>query len=136
MSNIAWYSRYDKSQEVIGLKRIPSFYHPQTKLREGDVFTRVCHSVHRGKGCRPPDLTPPIWSHTHPGHTPLDTPLGHPPPIHTPPDTPLLRSTSDGTHPSGMLSCRLFFCCSCCLLGRQISCTFVFNFTAHRYNTK
>ena len=25
------------------------FYRPQTKLREGNVFTGVCDSVHRGK---------------------------------------------------------------------------------------
>ena len=24
------------------------YYHPQTKLREGNVFTPVCDSVHRG----------------------------------------------------------------------------------------
>ena len=27
-------------------------YRPQTKLRKGNVFTHVCHSVHRG-GCLP-----------------------------------------------------------------------------------
>ena len=41
------------------------FYRPQTKLREGYVFTPVCHSVHMG-GCLPlcmlgyiPGQTPP-----------------------------------------------------------------------------
>ena len=29
---------------------IMSFYHPQTKLRRGNVFAPVCHSVHRGGG--------------------------------------------------------------------------------------
>ena len=27
-----------------------TFYHPQTKLREGNVFTPVCDSVHGGTG--------------------------------------------------------------------------------------
>ena len=30
------------------LKVRKTFYHPQTKLREGNVFTAVCDSVHRG----------------------------------------------------------------------------------------
>ena len=29
---------------------INAFYRPQTKLREGNVFTPVCHSVHGGGG--------------------------------------------------------------------------------------
>ena len=49
------------------------FLPPATKLRQGNVFTPVCHSVHRGGVC-----------HTHPGQTPLpsvcwDTP---PCPVH------------------------------------------------------
>ena len=27
-----------------------NFYHPRTKLRQGNVFTPVCNSVHRGRG--------------------------------------------------------------------------------------
>ena len=30
-----------------------NFYRPQTKLREGNVFTPLCHSVHRGRGLCP-----------------------------------------------------------------------------------
>ena len=54
------------------------FYRPQTKLREGNVFTPVCYSVHR-VGCTPPVHTPetplpwtplPTWTHSPvtPGH--------------------------------------------------------------------
>ena len=32
------------------LSMSPNFYRPQTKLREGNVFTPVCDSVHGGGG--------------------------------------------------------------------------------------
>ena len=35
------------------VNKINFYYHPQTKLREGNVFTPVCDSVHRGRGCIP-----------------------------------------------------------------------------------
>ena len=34
--------------------RFSDFYHPPTKLREGNVFTGLCHSVHGGRY---------LWSH-------------------------------------------------------------------------
>ena len=66
-----------------------------TKLRKGNVFTSVCHSVHGGW------QTPP-WADTPLTSTCWDTPpaqcmLGY---------TPLPTATAaDGTHPSGMHSC-------------------------------
>ena len=46
----------------------PDIYRPQTKLREGYVFTAVSDSVHRGGVClsacwdtTPPEQTPPNW---------------------------------------------------------------------------
>ena len=64
---------------------------PATKLRQGDVFTHICHSVHRGvyqnmhRGRHPPWANTP-WA---------DTPLGrHPPWADTPrTDNPLGRHT-------------------------------------------
>ena len=35
-----------------------SFYRLQTRLRKGNVFTHVCHSVH-GEDVHPPRQTPP-----------------------------------------------------------------------------
>ena len=32
---------------------------PATKLRQGNVFTPVCHSVHGGGVCHPPGRHPP-----------------------------------------------------------------------------
>ena len=64
-------------------------YHPQTKLREGNVFTPVCHSVHRGK----------VYT---PGKT--LSPLGrHPPSGQTPP--PEMATEAGGAHPTGVQSC-------------------------------
>ena len=34
-------------------------YRPQTKLQKGNVSTRVCHSVHWGRGM----ISLPVWSH-------------------------------------------------------------------------
>ena len=67
-----------------------SFYRPQTKLRQGNVFTRVYHSVHGGvAGRHPPGRNPSS------ADTPLGRhPLGRHPPWADPPwaDTP----TADG----------------------------------------
>ena len=46
-----------------------NLYRPQTKLRQGNVFTPVCHSVHKGGFCHPPGQTPPL----------ADTPWADPP---------------------------------------------------------
>ena len=64
---------------------------PATKLRQGNVFTPVCHSVHRGGVC--------LWSRgvstTPPGQTPpADPPGRHPLGRHPLADTPSL-----GRHP-------------------------------------
>ena len=72
-------------------------YRPPTKLREGNVFLGVCHSVHRGKGVgRTPGTIPPP-----PGLYPLN---------HTPKTIPFQGHTpsserAGSTHPTGMLSC-------------------------------
>ena len=43
-------------------------YRPQRKLRKGNVFTPVCHSVHRrgGGGCTPSWADAPSWADTSP----------------------------------------------------------------------
>ena len=71
------------------------YYRPQ----RSNVFTRVCHSVHRGVSGRPP-----------PGrHPPRQTPtLGRHPPRQTPPyppTPPVMATAADDTHPTGMYSC-------------------------------
>ena len=60
------------------------FYRPQTMLRKGNVFTPVCHSVHRGEVDTPPG-----------GH-PLPPGI-HPFPFET-------ATAADDTHPTGMHS--------------------------------
>ena len=66
---------------------------------QGNVFTGICHSVHRGRGC---------VADTPSGQTPLGR---HPPGTHTLPsacwDTPPPRAATaaNGTHPTGMHSC-------------------------------
>ena len=55
-----------------------SYYRPQTKLREGNVFTPACDSVHRGGLC--------------PGGFLCQ-------------GDPLVRLRAGGTHPTGMHSC-------------------------------
>ena len=101
----------------------PFHYRPQTKLREGNVFTPVCRSFcsagglsgsgPRGMwlwiqgmclwvwGCTPPSHAPlfthPLDTHS-PGHTPvLDTPRLSP--------SPHYGQQTSGIHPTGMLSC-------------------------------
>ena len=39
-----------KSQGIWGKSGFHNIYHPPTKLREANVFTDVCHSVHEGWG--------------------------------------------------------------------------------------
>ena len=54
--------------------KIKTNYQPQIKLRENNVFTNICHSIHEGgvwlwvQG-----VWLWIWEYTPPGHTPLDT---------------------------------------------------------------
>ena len=88
---------------------VTNVYRPQRKLREGNVFTPVCHSVHKGRvsasgsgggclplgpgGVHPPGQTPPRqtppWADTH---------LGRHPPVE-------MTIEAGGTHPTGMHSC-------------------------------
>ena len=43
------------------------FLLPATKLRQGNAFTPVCHSVHRGVSATPPGKTPtPLGRHPSP----------------------------------------------------------------------
>ena len=66
------------------------YYRPQTKLRQGNVFTRVCQEF-----CPPGGSgRQPLWT---------DIPLGRHPPGQTPPawaDTPLARHSPWQTPPS------------------------------------
>ena len=55
------------------------FLPPATKLRQGNVFTPVCHSVHRGGVCHtPPGQTPPAQCML--GYTPLPSACWDTPP--------------------------------------------------------
>ena len=67
---------YSKSKNKRPISSCTSCYRPPTKFREGNVFTTVCHSVHRGGG------TPPSRQHT-----------------------PLGTIKADTMYPTGMLSC-------------------------------
>ena len=92
-------------------------YRPQTKLREGNIFTPVCHSVRgevSGSGSGGGGVPMGLGVHTpwpHPLHTHI--PLGHPLDrqthrqthtngTHTPPH---YGQQAGGTHPTGMFSC-------------------------------
>ena len=109
-------------------------YRPKRSFGQGNIFTPVCHSVHRGgcfslpdppTGADPPRMeNPPGWRNppgmenppgadTTPGWR---TPPWHgePPPEQTPPrmenpppgkQTPAYGLRSAGTHPTGMHSC-------------------------------
>ena len=72
-------------------------YRPKRSFGQGNVFTPVCHSVHRGGGSSWPG-TPGDQTHTPPKdqtHTPRD---------HTPPDqagTPPARPPRPGRNPPG-----------------------------------
>ena len=78
------------------------FYRSQTKLREGNVFTPVCHSVHRERGStHPTDADPPIECRP---------PGGRPPYADVPPSRYTWDSTgysqqAGGTHPIRMHTC-------------------------------
>ena len=78
----------------------PSCYRPQRSCSQGNIFTPVCHSVHRGGVC-----LSACWDITPPGGNPpgADTPLGaDTPPEQTPPgaDTPQSRQqTPQSRHP-------------------------------------
>ena len=50
------------------------YYRPSTKLREGNVFTGVCHSVHKAGSASSPTGTLPLWDHTSQDHPPPTIP--------------------------------------------------------------
>ena len=82
----------------------------RTKLRQGNVFTPVCHSVHRGGGVclwsrggvsatpgrHPPGRHSHHWAHPTSIHPPSRHPLGQTPP--TSADTPLGSACWDMVH--------------------------------------
>ena len=75
---------------------------PATKLGQGNVFTGICDSVHRGvclRACR--DTTP-----QGPGNPPDQAPLPGP---GTPREQSMLGDSS-GKHPTGMQSCFILKC--------------------------
>ena len=102
-----------------------SFYRPKTKLWEGNVFTPVCHSVHRAEGV----YLSACWD----THTPGQTPPGKHPTGQTPPwaNTHPWADTPPGRHPPPGGHCR----------GRYASYWNAFLFILHRdrlnrYSTK
>ena len=91
-------------------------------MRQGSVFTPVCHSVHRGvsapvhAGIYPPGQTLAPWSNIPcPMHAGIHPPppaqciLGYTPrcPVHAGID---MATAVDGTHPTGMHSCTFYLC--------------------------
>ena len=95
-------------------------YRPQWSP-QGNVFTPVCHSVHREGVCRTPPAgtpprQPPSGRYTSGRNTPWKP---HPPARYTPWQVHLLATippsryilptatAADGTHPTGMCSCSL-----------------------------
>ena len=88
-----------------------NFYRPQTKLREGYVFTGVCDSVHKGGvlphcmlGHHPPSWQGrPPWQGDPPGK---ETPLGKADPpctVHA----GGYGQQAGGMHPTGRQSCKI-----------------------------
>ena len=64
-----------------------------TKLRQGNVFTPVCHSVHKGGSASMHAGIDPLGRHPPGRHPQGDTPLGRPPRADTPPSRRLLQRT-------------------------------------------
>ena len=72
------YNEWDDKFCFITMKKY--FYRPQRSCGQGNIFTPVCHSVHRGGVCLsacwdtpPPDQTPPPGPGRHPrDQTPRD----------------------------------------------------------------
>ena len=109
---------------------ITVFYWPQQSCGQGNIFTPVCHSVHRGGFCLsacwdtttplgpdPPEQTPPPRADL-PGTRPpqadppgADTPWTRYAPDQTPippgKQTPAYGLRAAGTHPTGMHSCTI-----------------------------
>ena len=102
------------------------YYRPKRSFGQGNIFTPVCHSVHRGRGSpspggfslpephrhgeppqwRTPPSRHPLGWRTHPPdgeHPPRDGEPTPPPPPRK--QTPAYGLWSAGTHPTGMHSC-------------------------------
>ena len=91
------------------------FYRPKRSFGQGNIFTPVCHSVHRGGGGVPDQVHPPGTRYTPPGPgTPPGTRYNPPPRTrYTPPDqvhppgtryTPQARYTPPRAANSGIRS--------------------------------
>ena len=77
-------------------------YWPQRSCGQGNIFTPVCHSVHRGGFC-----LSARWDTTFPTLEQTPPPRDQTPPEQTPPgkQTPAYGLRAAGTHPTGMHSC-------------------------------
>ena len=96
-------------------KMIHNIYRPPTKLREGNVFTGVCHSVHR-EVCLIPGPFRGVWGWVYLEGTPPSkgTPCKGTPPgryfpsprnVHPHCWHLVVVTEAGGKHPTGMLSC-------------------------------
>ena len=72
---------------------------PPTKLRQGNVYTPVCHSVHIPR-VDTPQADTSLGKHPPSKHTPGRHPHPHPCAVHTG-----YGQQAGGTHPTGMHSC-------------------------------
>ena len=70
------------------IKTLRNFYRPQRSCGQGNIFTPVCHSVHRGGGIPQGTKADPL---------PEQTPSGK--------QTLSYGLREAGTHPTGMHSC-------------------------------
>ena len=84
------------SPEVQSRVPVAIYYRPQTKLREGNVFTGVCDSVHTGDAWSGGGLVPGVV----PGPGECLVPGGG-----CLMEAPRTATAADGTHPTGMHSC-------------------------------
>ena len=76
-------------------------------LPQGNVFTPVCHSVHRVSVSGPGGSATSLRADTPQGRKPLGRPPRQTPPGQTPPAQSMLGygQQAIGTHPTGMHSC-------------------------------
>ena len=74
------------TEQLLGNARI-YYYRQQRSCGQGNIFTPVCHSVHRGVSASEHAGIPPPWEQTSPS---ADTPLEQTPPkqTHPPEQTP------------------------------------------------
>ena len=76
-------------------------YRPKRSFGQGNIFTSVCHSVHRGGGVPAPNFWGGAWSGTPPGRhpPPQAPPLAGTPPAGTPQQAPPRQAAPPGRHP-------------------------------------